>query len=428
MRSRRWLVLLYSLGGIVAIVLLALGASVVLRRTSTDESIRNAREQSRVMAISVVEPALTDGAVVSEPGFVQRFDGIVHSRLLPTGVVRVKLWNAHGRVVYSDESRLIGRRFPLGDDERLVVEHGGSAAGVSDLSAPENRFEARDRKLLEVYTQVRTPTGTPLLFETYFPYRAVTASRNELVRTYAPIVLGTLGILALVQLCLAALLSRRIRREEAARDRLHAEALGASDDERRRIARDLHDGVVQDLAGVSYTIAAALDELGPGIDVAGRAALEDASAATRRGISQLRTLLVDIYPPNLATEGLAAALADLLIRAQSDGLVTELQYDDRVRLSDDDRELAFRVAQEAIRNTLEHAGAARVAVRVERRAGEIVVEIVDDGRGFVPSGGAPTGHFGLQYLGDAARRAGARLEVVAAPDEGTIVRLWCAEP
>ena len=426
MRSRRWLVLLYSLGGIAAILLLALAAVIVLRRTSTDESVRNARDESRVMAISVVAPALTDAAAAGDTGFVERFDGVVRNRLLPTGAIRVKLWNEHGRIIYSDEPRLIGRSFPLGADERVVLRTGGSAADVSNLSAPENRFEARDRKLLEVYTQVRTPNGTPLLFETYFPYSAVTASRNELLRKYAPIVLVTLGILAVVQLALAWLLSRRIRREEEERDRLHHEALRASDEERRRIARDLHDGVVQDLVGVSFTIAGALDELGPGADPAGRAALGDAAAATRRGISQLRTLLVDIYPPNLATEGLEAALADLLTRAESDGLATRLDYAREVKLGPDDQALAFRVVQEAMRNTLRHAGAQRIDVRVAAEdARRVEIEATDDGRGFDPRAVGPSEHFGLQFLADAATRQQAELTVESAPGHGTTVRLTC---
>lgn len=423
MRSRRWLVLLYSLGGIVAIVLLAVASFLVLRETSTDEAVRDARHQNRVLATSVVEPALTDEASTGDGGFVERFDEIVHRRILPTGVTRVKIWNRAGRIVYSDEARLDGHAFPLGADERAVLAHGGSDAGVSDLTAPENRFEVPDRKLLEVYGQVRTPDGTPLLFETYFPYAAVTASRNELLDKYAPIVLTTLGILAVVQITLAVLLSRRIRREEEERERLHAEARRASEDERRRIARDLHDGVVQDLAGVSYAIAGALDELGPEVDVDGRAALEDASVATRRGISQLRTLLVDIYPPNLATEGLEAALTDLLTRAQRDGLTTELDYAPATALTDDEQELAFRVAQEAIRNTLAHAAATHLAVRVGPEDGATVLVVADDGRGIDGTAETPDGHFGLRYLSDAAARVGAGLDVESGAGRGTQVRL-----
>ncbi|MGZ4677592.1 MAG: sensor histidine kinase [Acidimicrobiia bacterium] len=420
---RRGIVMLYTSGGLAAIVLLGLAATIVLRDTSTTVSIRAAQEQSKVMAIGVVEPALSDDAAAGSAAFVARFDGIVRQRLLPTGVVRVKLWTAGGRIVYSDEPRLIGRTFPLHAGEHRVLRDGGSDADVSDLTSPENRFETRGRKLLEVYRRVETPASVPLLFETYFPYTNVTAERDALWRRYAPVVIGTLAALAVVQLALAWSLARRIRREQRERERLHEQTLRASAEERERIARDLHDGVVQDLAGVSYTLAGAIDELGPDIDPASRAALDDASAATRRGISQLRTLLVDIYPPNLATEGLEAALRDLLTRAQTDGLATDLEYEDGVQLTGMDQELAFRVAQEAIRNTLRHAHASRIAVRVTRTETGATLEVSDDGRGFDPATVTANGHFGLRYLRDVGTRAGARVDVASAPGQGTTVRL-----
>jgi signal transduction histidine kinase len=64
-----------------------------------------------------------------------------------------------------------------------------------------------------------------------------------------------------------------------------------------------------------------------------------------------------------------------------------------------------------------------VTVTVRPAGDEVLVEIADDGRGFVTGGGAPSGHVGLEYLRDAARRAEARLDVTSAPGEGTVVRL-----
>ena len=91
-------------------------------------------------------------------------------------LVRVKIWSADGRILYSDESRLIGDRFALDAEELEVFERPATRSEVSDLSAPENRFErAAGRKLLEVYRPVWTPDRRPLLFETYSAYDAVTA-------------------------------------------------------------------------------------------------------------------------------------------------------------------------------------------------------------------------------------------------------------
>ena len=79
----------------------------------------------------------------------------------------MKLWREDGTIVYSDEPRLVGRRFDLGDDERAVLEHGGAEAEVSDLDEPENEYERGFGKTVEVYSRVRSPEGEPLLFESY---------------------------------------------------------------------------------------------------------------------------------------------------------------------------------------------------------------------------------------------------------------------
>ena len=101
----------------------------------------------------------------------------------------------------------------------------------------------------------------------------------------------------------------------ARREALLRRAIDASDIERRRIANDLHDGVVRDLAGVAFSLAgAARDEAtesGP------RRALSDAAHSVRSSITALRTTLVDIYPPNLAEGGLLSALDDLAADASA---------------------------------------------------------------------------------------------------------------
>jgi signal transduction histidine kinase len=422
-RSIRSIVALYAIGGVAAIVILAVASVVLLRRTSTEESVRSAREQTRVMAEGIVEPELSAELLAGSPEGLAAFDQIARTRLLPAGAVRTKLWTGTGIILYSDEPRLIGEQFELEGGKRTVLAEGGSRSGVSDLSEPENRYEQRDRSMLEVYRRVVAPDGTALLFEAYYPYSVVTDSRDRLLELYAPIVVGTLTLLSIVHLALTVSLSRRLRAEQAERERLLRMALRASDDERQRIARDLHDGIVQDLAGVSFTIAGVTDQLGAGVSAENRAALDNAATATRNGIRQLRTLLVDLYPPNLRDAGLEAALADLLARATNDGLHTRLSFDPQVRLAPDDEALAFRVAQEAIRNTLKHAQATTIDLTVSAAAGRVRIEIVDDGRGFDPESATDFGHFGLRFLLDAAAARGAHLERSSAPGQGTRLEL-----
>jgi signal transduction histidine kinase len=290
-------------------------------------------------------------------------------------------------------------------------------AQVSDVSKPENRFERHMGKLLEVYLPIRTPSGVPLRFETYYRSSFISARAGRIFRGFAPVMIGALALLALIQLPLAWWLARRIQRGQQERERLLRHAIDASDVERRRIAQDLHDGVVQDLAAVSYSLAAAADGAPAPYD----RDLRSAAAETRHGIGQLRTLLVDIYPPELHRAGLAASLADVLGSAEARGLETSLDVDPDLGLEPETEALFYRIAQEAIRNVVKHAGAAAVSVDVfaTETGARLVVE--DDGRGFDPSTVEAEGHFGLRVLEDLALEAGGELEIDSAPSAGTRV-------
>jgi signal transduction histidine kinase len=228
--------------------------------------------------------------------------------------------------------------------------------------------------------------------------------------------LGALIVLALTQLPLAWRLARRIQRGQVERNRLLTRAVEASEVERRRIARDLHDGVVQDLAAVSYSLAATAEEA-PGPFAA---ELRQAAAETRHGIGQLRSLLVEIYPPELHRAGLEAALADLLGASEARGLETALEVECDRPLDPDTQALFFRVAQEALRNVNKHAGARRVNVTVHGD-GHARLAVEDDGRGFDPDAPQADGHFGLRILDDIVLEAGGRLGIDSAPGRGTRV-------
>jgi len=288
---------------------------------------------------------------------------------------------------------------------------------VTNVSKPENRFERKFGKLLEVYIPIETPSGRPLRYENYYYSSFVSARGRRIFRQFAPAMLGGLILLALIQLPLAWWLARRVQRGQEERERLLRRAIEASDVERRRIARDLHDGVVQDLAAVSYSLAAAA-ETAPSPFAA---ELRMAASETRQGIGQLRTLLVDIYPPELHRAGLESALRDLLAGCKARGLETSLEVDPELELGTEGEALFFRVAQEALRNVVKHAGARHARVAVQSHGGRAQLLVEDDGRGFDAAERAGDDHFGLRLVEDLARDAGARLEIDSAPGKGARV-------
>ena len=160
-----------------------------------------------------------------------------------------------------------------------ILEEGGTEAEVTDLSRLENRFERPiNSELLESYSALAGPSSEQLLFEGYFRYDAVVDTGKRAWSRFAPVSLGSLAVLWLLQFPIVIGLVRRLKRNQQERERLLASAIEASDTERRRIARDLHDGVVQDLTGVSYSLTAATLP----IDDSGPERLDPRSSPTRR--------------------------------------------------------------------------------------------------------------------------------------------------
>src|SRR4051794_317671 len=225
----------FATGGLVATIVLGFVGVALLRGNGRDEATRDAKRLTAIVARGVVQPELDDGLLRGDPRAVARLDRIVRARVVNEDpVVRLKLWAPDGRIVYSDERRLIGMRFPLGDEEKAVLSSGGIEAGISDLSEPENRFEPRDRRLLEVYMPVRTRSGRVLLLEAYQRYASVTASARSTWMSFLPGLVGALVVLQLLQLPLAARMARRIKRDRIDRERLLRRAVDASERERRR--------------------------------------------------------------------------------------------------------------------------------------------------------------------------------------------------
>lgn len=411
----------FAAAGLLVLVLVGIATSIVSGRVGEHEAVVDARSQTFVRARDVVEPVVADGLLVSEPDAVSSVDAVVRRAVLDDSLIRVKIWRADGTIIYSDEARLIGTQYQLGDEELAALAGNDVEAEVSDLGKPENRFERDSGKLLEVYLPIHTPDGTAVLFEAYFRYGSVTASGARVWRSFAPITIGSLLVLELVQIPLAWRLARRLQQRRRERENLLQRAIDASDLERRRIAGELHDGVVQDLVGVAFTLASAARTAD--IDPRSAAMLDSAAADVRDSIKTLRSLLVEIYPPNLFEDGLEAALDDLLARAHGRDVTTALDVRGIDRpLSPSVAGVLYRVAQESLRNALAHSGAHEVRVSVTTKETMAMMDVVDDGTGFdlaLARKKPKEGHFGLRGLDDLVTDAGGTLLVESDQLRGT---------
>jgi PAS domain S-box-containing protein len=201
----------------------------------------------------------------------------------------------------------------------------------------------------------------------------------------------------------------RLVRLDEQRRWLLGRVVWAQEEERRRIAGEVHDDAIQ-------TIAAA------------RLMLDHLEEAVSSSLRRLRTLVFDLRPAQLDDDGLAAALREYLAEtARQGGFVAELRDDLEREPPPEARVIAYRICQEALTNVRVHARASRVEVHLEEAKGGLLVSVADDGTGFeaervraVPR----RGHLGLTSMSERATMADGWCRVDSHPGEGTTVRFW----
>lgn len=413
---------LFAIAGLIGTLAIGGGSVFASQQAGESEAMAEVRSLTELVAKTVVEPNLSNELLAGDLSAINALDDIVSSRVIDATTVRVKLWNAEGRVVYSDEPRLIGEQYELGDEKNESLWSGAVVSEISSLEGPENRFEVDQGQLLEVYLPVEGPDGGALLYESYFAMSGVTDSASRIRANFLPVILGALVLMEVLHLGLAFRLSRRHQRHLAERERLLQRAIDSSDLERRRIAADIHDGVVQDLVGTSFTVTAAAESAAADSPELARD-LQVAAVGTRRSLQSLRSLLVDIYPPNLHEHGLEAALIDLLAPASNLGIEAELTLSEDSERSSEATALVYRVLQEAVRNVFRHANATTLSIAVLDHPDHTHVTIEDNGTGFSASQNSGNGHMGLRLLADLTADAGARFAIESVPGTGTTLRL-----
>lgn len=213
-------------------------------------------------------------------------------------------------------------------------------------------------------------------------------------------------------------LLQRLERNEREFRRLGRAVWKVQEDERRRIARELHDGVGQNLTVLKhrlYELDAALaphDDALRGIVAAALALCGDTLEDTRELSRMLR-------PPILDDLGLEAALRWLVrSQGQSSGARVTLEIDALPPLDGELQTLLFRVTQEALTNAAKHAGAGEIQVGLHRRGASLLLEIFDNGRGCDPELALASGGNGLGGMRERLRLYGGQLQLRSAAGEG----------
>jgi signal transduction histidine kinase len=422
--SQRGLLVGLAVAAVLAVAVV-LGASIVVARQLAEaQAVAEAARTAELLGDVVVEPAITDALLDGDEDARSALDELVQSRVIGDSVVRVKLWDPSGTILYSDEARLIGERFALDEEELEAFGSSGVDAEVSNLDAPENRFETGGGDLLEAYHAVRTPSGRSVLFEAYFRYDEVLVRSRDLGLALSVLAAASILTLLLLLAPIGHRMFTALRDARLQRERLLQHAIDASSDERRRIAARLHDGAIQDLTASALVLGGAASRARAVGDVGAAAELDAAARSVRGSISGLRSLLVDVYPPSLGAGGIGGALDDLATVVRGRGVDVALDLHDAPPLDGDEARLVFRLVRECLANAVRHARAHRVVVSITRGDDPSMrarIDVSDDGRGFdVTALERPAeGHIGIPLLTEAAASAGARLAVRSRAGTGT---------
>jgi signal transduction histidine kinase len=393
---------------------------LVGRTVARDEAFRNAGKLTTELA-DQVGPLITDAAN-GDPTQSANLNRIIADRKHAGFLKLVTIWGADGEVIYSDDARQVGRRLTPPDEVTLAITEGTVSADFAvqpEVDEGSVDVDLDGPGFVEVYVPLALPNGTRVAFEAYYDYPQAAADADQLFRQFLPLVLGLL-LLLIIQLPIAALV-RRIRRRRAERLRLPEPAFSGTGKDRIQVAANLHDGPIQDIAGVGYALGA----VAMSVPEQGQPMMRQAQQSLQRAQQSLRRLMVDLYPLDLTAAGLPAAISSLAGPLRQHGIDVRTTFEP---LPDDQVHALYQGAHESLANVAEHAHATHVDIDLfmdNERPGLpfIQLRVADDGIGFDPTNPDASGRDGLRVLEHRLVELGGSLTVQARPGNGTTVRI-----
>ena len=406
----------FALSGVAALVIVAVPVVVVARSLAVDQALAHVAERTKQIVEHEFAPKVTDAMLAGDAAAVSELDKEVDPLIRDGHIFRVKVWDPDGSILYSDLDELVGAQFAFPDGLVAQLQGGAPVAVLGNSAGAENIFELDHDEFVEVYVQATGASGSEYIFELYYPPDELNRVQDEMLGIL-PVVLVALALLQLLALAPAIRMARRMQKDGEVRRRLLQQSIAASDHERQRLARALHDDVIQDLAALAYSLEAREQQQAkPDHDFQ-----RLAKNIVQGSIRSLRRITVALYPPDLSAVGLPVALDGLGDLVRKRGSDWQLEIDASAPAAIVQPALLYRVAREAVTNAVKHARAPLVRVSLTDWGDAVLLEIVDDGDGFSPADAQRDGHLGLRILRDTVHDAGGTLLIESAPGAGTRV-------
>ncbi|MET3807099.1 signal transduction histidine kinase [Nakamurella sp. UYEF19] len=421
---RRQLLIFFTVAA-VTLCVLGFGAIVASRSVAQHQAFGDAERMTSRLADYVVAPLLP---MAFETRSDQRrdLDLAIADRLRDGYLVELLAWDRTGKVLWASDPDDVGRTFTVPDEVLAAIDGGVVSSDFTQAAEVGHPgLSPSNEGLVEVYVPFPDGEHPALALEAYFDYARVNATADLILRQMLPLVLIPLLLLQIIQVPIAISLARRVRRQQVERSALLERTLIVSEQERIRIAADLHDGPIQDLAGIGYGLGAVTRA----VPAEHQALLETMQDTTQQAIESLRRMMIDLYPPDLGAAQLPQTIADLAIPLRARGILVDVSAQSVPEdLAGQVVTTLFRVGREVLANVAEHARATQVRVvlkmeTVDEHHPVVRLDIIDNGIG-IDHGRLDRraeGHLGLRLLRDRLFEQGGSLTFVVGPDGGTAV-------
>jgi signal transduction histidine kinase len=414
----------FVLWSLAVLVVLVTASLLIGSHLARNQLLGSARTSTQALADTVVAPLVTPEFRAGDDRATATLDRLLASRFDDGTLRHVKIWSADGTILWADEEPLVGQQYELRPNVQAIFGNHTSLAGVADLDAADHLYERAEEPMLEVYSGTLAQDGDPIVVEAYLPASSLQGTIRTFEVALIGVAVGGLLLFAAATLPMALALAHRVERSNVQQARFARHGLLAADLERRRLAERLHDEVIPDLASIGFLLPVV--ERGLEEDDGGsRDLVHRAEEIIARDLTELRSALADIHPPDLTGQGLVNGLEDLADTGREAGLAVQVEVSG-TDLPVHTAALAYRVAREGMRNVLKHTDASEVHLVVTVLEDRVEVSVADDGPDPVDRGRAvgASGHLGLVLLADTLRDLGGDLALTARAPRGAVLTAW----